>query len=836
MMWGTMAALLIAVGIGALAVRRLTEPLVKLRKVAMGMGQEREIKGDEFRKQKKDLQEELKTMQSSDEIGNLAKAFSQMYDRLDQAFMSLQGSLRDWERTFDSVADPIFILDRNNRILRLNHAAAHLLKKKPQEVLGETCYRLIHGTEAPPDFCPHEITLKTGKPAKAEVEEPYLGGIFEIATTPIVDEAGQVIGSVHVTRDITERKRAEIKLQESEERYRILAETAHDMIFIIDRKGYVQYVNHFAASQFRTLPEQIIGKLQEELFPHEIAKRQKANLQKVFETGKPFYGENKIQFPNGEVWLGTWLNPIAKESEDVGAVLGISRDITERKRMEEALQLSEEKYRSVVANANDAIFIAQDGMIKFPNPSALDITGISAEEYATTPFINLIHPEDREMVIERHKQRLNGEEVQNNYSFRILNKAGEELWVQLNAVLIKWEERPAVLCFMRDITPQRRLEAQFQQAQKMEAVGTLAGGIAHDFNNLLQTVLGYAEILLHEEVGKSISQELQQIKRAAQRGAELTQQILTFGRKVQSKLRPVDLNIEVRQVQKLLQRTIPKMIHVELRLTDDLGVINADPAQMEQILMNLSVNAKDAMPEGGKLIIGTKNIFLDESYCSGNLEAHPGEHVLLTVSDTGHGMKKETLEHIFEPFYTTKGVGKGTGLGLAMVYGIVKSHGGHIQCFSQPGKGTTFSVYFPVIEDRITIEGPVEEKILVGGKETILLVDDEKPIQELGERILLRSGYTVLKASDGESALEIYRRGDERIDLVILDLIMPGMGGKKCLEKILEINPKAKVVIASGYSPDVTSDNPIETGAKAFVPKPFNINQMLQVVRKVLDE
>src|SRR4030067_1441272 len=198
------------------------------------------------------------------------------------------------------------------------------------------------------------------------------------------------------------------------------------------------------------------------------------------------------------------------------------------------------------------------------------------------------------------------------------------------------------------------------------------------------------------------------------------------------------------------------MIHVELRLTDDLGVINADPAQMEQILMNLSVNARDAMPEGGKLIIGTKNIFLDESYCSRNLEAHPGEHVLLTVSDTGHGMHKETLEHIFEPFYTTKGIGKGTGLGLAMVYGIVKSHGGHIQCFSQPGKGTTFSVYFPVIEDRITIEGPVEEKILVGGKETILLVDDEKPIQDLGERILLRSGYTVLKGSGGERALGIY--------------------------------------------------------------------------------
>jgi PAS domain S-box-containing protein len=464
------------------------------------------------------------------------------------------------------------------------------------------------------------------------------------------------------------------------------------------------------------------------------------------------------------------------------------------------------------------------------------MTGFSAEEYATTPFINLIHPEDREMVIERHRQRLSGEEVPNNYSFRILNKSGEELWVQLNAVLIKWEEKPAVLCFLRNITPQRKLEEQFQQAQKMEAVGTLAGGIAHDFNNLLQTVLGYTEILLHEDAGKSISQELFHIKHAAQRGAELTQQILTFSRKVQSKLRPVDLNIEVRQVQKLLQRTIPKMIEVELRLADDLKVIDADPAQVEQILMNLSVNARDAMPEGGKLIIGTKNIFLDESYCRRDLEAHPGEHVLLSVSDAGHGMDKETIEHIFEPFYTTKGVGKGTGLGLAMVYGIVKSHGGHIECSSQPGKGTTFSVYFPVIETEVSIEESEEYKIPVGGKETVLLVDDETAIRELGERTLLMSGYKVLKASDGESALEIYQEEHEKIDLVILDLIMPGMGGRKCLEKILEINPRAKVMIASGYAPDGTSDNPVEKGAKALVPKPFNINQLLQAIRKVLDE
>ncbi len=711
-MWGTMAAFLIAVGIGALAVRRLTEPLVKLRKVAMEMGQERGIKGDEFQKKKKDLQEELRAIQSSDEIGSLANAFSQMHDRLDQAFMSLQGSLRDWEWTFDSVADPIFILDSNDRILRLNHAAANLLKRRPQEVLGETCYRLIHGTEAPPDFCPHHITLKTGKPAKTVVEEPYLGGFYEIATTPIVDEAGQVIGSVHVTRDITERKR-----------------------------------------------------------------------------------------------------------------------------MEEALKLSEEKYRSVVANANDSIFIAQDGFIKFPNPSTLRLTGYAEEDYANTPFLNLIHPDDKEMVLERHRRRLQGEDVPNNYSFRIFNKAGAELWVQLNGVLVEWEGKPAILCFLRDITPQKRLEAQILQAQKMEAVGILAGGIAHDFNNLLQTILGYSEILLMDDQNRSIpNQELNQIKHAAKRGAELTQQLLTFSRKVQSKLRPVNLNQEVRQVEKLLQRTIPKMIEVELVLEDDLKTVHADPAQIEQILMNLAVNARDAMPEGGKITIHTQNVTLDKLFCKDHLGAKPGHHVRLTVSDTGHGMDEKTLRQIFDPFFTTKGVGKGTGLGLAMVYGIIKSHGGYIHCVSEKGKGTTFNIYFPVAEQVMVEKKPRgEEKEPRGGQETILVVDDEESILNFGEKFLRTYGYTVLKASNGEECLNIYREKKDIIDLIILDLIMPGMGGHKCLKELLKMNPKAKVIIASGYSADGFPKNLVEAGAKAFINKPYDVNQIFRAIREVLE-
>jgi nitrogen-specific signal transduction histidine kinase/CheY-like chemotaxis protein len=390
---------------------------------------------------------------------------------------------------------------------------------------------------------------------------------------------------------------------------------------------------------------------------------------------------------------------------------------------------------------------------------------------------------------------------------------------------------------MRDITSHKKLEAQYQHAQKMEAVGTLAGGIAHDFNNLLQSVLGYTEILLmKDQVRQYASQDLEEIKRAAKRGAELTQQLLTFSRKIQSKLRPVDINQEVVQVPKILQRTLPKMIDVELSLDGALKPMNADLAQIEQILINLAVNARDAMPEGGKLTIETKNVVLDQEFCKNHLGLKPGDYVRLTVSDTGHGMDQETLKNIFDPFFTTKEVGKGTGLGLAMVYGIVKNHDGNIFCESTLNHGTTFKIYFPAARKDKIAEELGEAQEVRGGSETILLVDDEEPIRELGEQVLKKFGYTVLQASDGESAVKLYQEKKEEIDLVLLDLIMPVMGGKRCMDWLLQINPELKVIIASGYSPEETVKEILEGGAKNFINKPFNMKEMLQAVRKVLDE
>jgi PAS domain S-box-containing protein len=394
------------------------------------------------------------------------------------------------------------------------------------------------------------------------------------------------------------------------------------------------------------------------------------------------------------------------------------------------------------------------------------------------------------------------------------------------------------IAFGRDVTSTKLLEEQLAQAQKMEAIGTLASGIAHDFNNLLQAINGYSQILLlKKQVDDPDHNEIKQIYQAGERAAQLVQQLLLFSRKVATKRRRYELNHEVEQIKNILERTIPKMIAIELHLGSRLWPINADPVQIEQILLNLGGNAADAMPEGGRLIIKTENVSLDEDFVQTCPGVEPGNYVLLSVSDTGQGIDEETVAHIFEPFFTTKDIGKGTGLGLASAYGIVKNHGGHITCISEVGRGTTFSIYLPAAELRTESETVKEEpETLVGGSETILLVDDEKLIRDFASQILEKYGYTALTASSGEEALEIYTGSSGAIDLVILDIGMPGMGGYKCLRKIMAADRSAKVVVASGYSLTGEVKATLEVGAAGYIGKPYKVKDLLVAVRAVLDK
>ncbi len=390
--------------------------------------------------------------------------------------------------------------------------------------------------------------------------------------------------------------------------------------------------------------------------------------------------------------------------------------------------------------------------------------------------------------------------------------------------------------FLRDLTARKALQKQLQQAQKMEAIGTLAGGIAHDFNNLLQVVLGYSELVLaHQDLPNYLRDDLGKILLAGRNGADLVQRLLTFSRKTDIKPLDLDLNQRINQTEKFLQRTIPKMIDIELIQAEDLSRIHADPTQIDQVLMNLAVNARDAMPEGGKLVIETTDVLIDEDYARLHLEAKPGRYVRLSVSDTGSGMDKVIKEHIFEPFYTTKAPGQGTGLGLAMVFGIVKQHQGFINCYSEVGRGTTFKIYFPAIGQEIEQDVSTTQQMPAFGTETILLADDEELIRDLGKRILERSGYTVLTAANGIEALDLYNRERQKISLVILDLIMPEMGGRQCLRELLKIDPNARVLIASGFAANERTKEAIEPGARGFIGKPYDMKGMLKAVRNVLD-
>ncbi len=513
--------------------------------------------------------------------------------------------------------------------------------------------------------------------------------------------------------------------------------------------------------------------------------------------------------------------------------------IAERERAEEALHKmseavleSERKYRLAVDNANDAIFVVQDGVVKFPNPRVREITGYSADYLATISFADLIGPEDKDMVVERHKKRLNGEDVPNTYSFRIINRAGEQLWVEVNAVLITWEAKPAVLCFLRDITPQKKLEAQLQYARKIEAVGTLAGGVAHDFNNLLMGIQGNVSLMqmgidqVHPDY-----ERLKNIEKQIQSGARLTSHLLGYARKGKYEVIPLDLNRLVEDTSDTFGRT-KKQITIHLELAKDLFAIEADPTQIEQVLLNLCVNAADAMPGGGDMTLKTANVTHEDM--KGKLyEPRPGSYVLLAVTDTGTGMYKKTMERIFDPFFTTKEMGRGTGLGLASAYGIIKGHGGYIDADSTRGRGTTFSIYLPASKKKVQKVAKTEER-LVKGTGTALLVDDEEVILEVGRELLEALGYRVLLAQDGKEAIKVYEENQDKIDIVVLDVVMPGMGGGEAYDSMKDINPDIKVLLSSGFSIDGEASKILERGCNGFIQKPFTMKELSGEIGKIL--
>lgn len=553
--------------------------------------------------------------------------------------------------------------------------------------------------------------------------------------------------------------------------------------------------------------------------------------------------EHRLLTKSGE-WRWIFTSGRVLKHDDSGKplrMLGTHLDIHTRKLSEEKLRQSEERYRTVADFTYDWEYWAgSDGVLLYVSPSCERITGYSADEFMNDPGLihKIIHPGESAEVTDHFRSVPSSSDPEfHTFDFRIVNRDGTTRWLNHVCQRIHGNNGNALgrRASNRDITDRKNLETQLLQAQKMEAVGTLAGGIAHDFNNLLQVIFGYSQlILMNGQLSENDRDSVAKIHQAGERGADLVKGLLLFSRKVEPELTSVDLNHEIVQMQKLLFHTLPKTIKIELRPTVGTTMVSADKSQMGQILMNLCINSKDAMPEGGILTIGTTNVELDDQDCAINPNLKPGPHVVVTVSDNGCGMDKKTLSRIFEPFFTTKEVGQGTGLGLATVYAIVRQHSGHIHCYSEPSHGTTFKIYLPAIPSEQKPDETAQREPITGGTETILVVDDEDSIRNLAVTLLQHFGYEVIEASNGKEAVEIYRRDWEKIALVVLDLIMPEMDGKRCLKEIHKINPKAKVIIVSGQIEQRQNGIKSDT-VRGFIGKPYDARTFMKEVRYALD-
>jgi len=562
-------------------------------------------------------------------------------------------------------------------------------------------------------------------------------------------------------------------------------------------------------------------------------------LRELMEDGIPYDLTFKIrQADSGAVRM---IRALARYDEERNRVHGVIQDITEQKRAEEALRDSEEQFRRVIQESNDAIYILHENRFDLVNQRFCELTDITPGELAAPGFTfwDLVAPESRPLIEDRLRKRNRGEEVPALYEFGIRSLKGRTVHVEASVTEIDYRDGKAVMGILRDITEQKAMEEQLRQAQRMESLGRLSGGVAHDLNNLLSPILGYGEMLLDDPWSEEERKEFAgEIVGAAARARDLVGQLLAFSRKQTLEFRSVDLDTLLDDFEPLLRRTTREDVTLEFRRESSLPSIEADIRQLEQVVMNLCVNAQDAMPRGGRLTLRTGVVDLDEAYAEARAGVTPGHYVMLAISDTGQGMSPSTRERIFEPFFTTKKLGKGTGLGLATVYGIVKQHGGNIWVYSEPGKGTTFKCYFPVAGPPGPGPRPREEDEpeALEGDETVLVVEDDDMVRALATSILEKRGYRVLSASTGEAGVELLDRHQDPVDLLLTDIVLPGMNGRDLSEKASARFPGVRTLFMSGYTDEVISHHGVLQEGIAFIQKPFSVRDLASRIRQVLDQ
>ena len=759
-----------------------------------------------------------------------------LYRQLHAGQMERQALTAHYEYVVKYAHDAIILADEETRIVEANDRALALYARDREEL----CRMKLEDLRAP------------GAPVRLDLRDPALkeGITFETTHhkkdgTPFPVEVSarviQVDGERYyhkIIRDITDRKTAEAALRESENRFRRLAENAPDMIY---RYEFAP-VRRFSYVSPAATP--ITGYTPEEFYadPDLGVRITPPERRPVVE--KLFHGEQVLE-PSREVeWIckdGRLITvevhdtPVYDEAGALVAIEGIARDITERRRNEEALR----RLSLVVEQAPVSILITdKDANIEYVNPAFTAITGYTRDEVlGKNPRILQSGETPPEVYRDLWSAVTAGREWRGE--FRNKTKDGR-VFCERAVIAPLLDSRGKITHFVgikEDITENRKLEQQLLQAQKMEAVGRLAGGVAHDFNNLLTVINGYSELLRDRLAeGDPLRDMAEQIRRAGERAADLTQQLLAFSRKQPARPQPLSLNDMVSQSKGMLERLLGEDIELVTRLAPGLGLVMADPGQMHQILMNMAVNARDAMPGGGTLTIETANVEVDQGDAGLASDAVPGPYVVLAITDTGIGMDAETRERIFEPFFTTKEVGKGTGLGLSTVYGIVRQYGGWITVYSEPGRGSTFRIHLPRVPDATAVTWETEPKSAVaGGSETILVVEDQAEVRKFAVAVLNGLGYRVLEAARGEDALLIAGRHAGPIQLLLTDAVMPGMAGTELSMRLRSSRPDMAVIFMSGYSESVIARDGMISPDVNYLAKPFSADLLARKVREALD-
>lgn len=745
-----------------------------------------------------------------------------------------------YRRLFEYAPDGIIVASPAKYCLDANPAICKMLGYSREELIGLPASDIV----SPEQINNFDAILKRVKTASEYIEEWSFrrkdGSKFAGEVIARLMPDGNLLAMV---RDVTGRQQAEEALRESESRLRAIIDTEPECVKLTTADCRIIEMNSAGlrmvqADSFAQVENSDISTLvveeHRELY-RDLTKR-------VFRGETGILEFQIIGLKGTKRWLDTHAGPLRSGTGEITAFLGITRDITQRRMSEKALRESNDNFHQLADNITDAFWVRSPDMktIHYISPAFEEIWGRPVETYYKNPdqWQEAIVPEDRPAVLAEYAA-LTGDARDFEVEYRIARPNGELRSVRSKGFQVRDSSGKVTRLagVITDLTEQRQLENQFRQSQKMEAVGVLAGGVAHDFNNMLTAINGYSELALRSlPASDPVRSNIEEIKKAGVRATMLTNQLLAFSRRQLLRPELVHINETVAETSNMLKRLIGEDVELECILNPNVGEISVDPGQLSQILMNLAVNARDAMPRGGKLTIETANVNVDLKYAHNHVGVVPGEYVMLAVSDTGLGMTSELQEHIFEPFFTTKATGKGTGLGLSTVYGIVKQSGGGIFVYSEIDHGTTFKVFLPRVHDPTdrSVSGtiaPADTK----GTETILLVEDEEIVRSLTKQILESSGYVVREARDGVEALEVFRSAGD-IDLVITDVIMPRMGGRELVEQLLGLKPDICVLFASGYTDDVIVRHGMLETNMNFIQKPFSLGEISRKVRDLLDK